>query len=670
MYCSSCDRVNISNGSDILEISKSYNEKYIGILTSKSFYIRDLKSSSLVVISQIDRDPSSISLHGYNHWFQWINSDFVAIGTFTGYIVFGSLDDNGQILLLSELNIGRTITSYGSAYGALVISDNESALFFIAPNGEIKSKISIIKAPKDIIRKFLFVENHAIFLFSNGFVGISLIKQSRIIDCQPIELQMLSFQDISMVKYSRGYCYFLSFTGTLIRMPLVLDSPEIHIICENVIITEPTRDGCFVVSVLSDNYVYIWSTRTMQGSKARLPISGTSSPPFITSEIDNSSLRFFCSTISECYCISLSATCAIRPSLVFHSSCSVYSPYAKCYIPAPYELLEWGFPIQYSAISSKGDTIAVAGRRGYALFSGDSNTWKFVKHTSYLCRFLWFQSDFYLMISLDFDDPVYKIVLMDKDDLSIINELTLQGVFISADFCDDFFMVATHSVISIFQIVDSEIIIQQTFNVIRKFDQAVLMSDKKTVFILESSFRALVSVNSNESIMEGVSDIQASRKISMLFLTSHRKKYVYYNGKYIRFDSNCFHFETLYGYSILPEYCISSHPVQYHELLVQLNRGLCNNPEWVSQIILAYAQHQGILECVVNSIVDSLNRGYFDKLLQALQLIPSAKNHFLVVALFKVDDNHQGLIKSNLPSYKELIETFPIMKDDLQAIYE
>ena len=665
MFVVDYQKIDIQNSSDIIIITKNPNEKFLAILTRDSLFIRDFYNSSLILIDSFQRNNKSLLKDGFNHWIQWLNPNSLTIGTQAGLIYFFCLNENGNFISKIELEFNETITSHCSAYGALLISTKTNLLGFLSPTGEIKSKLQIYN--ENIIRQIYFSENILFLLFSNGNLKYSKIKQSQIIKNEPLIFQNIEIKDISFIKLFKNYLYILTFNRNLIRLQYEKLS-EITLISENVSLFQITKDGNYIIFLNNKSNLLIWCSKTLKITEVILNIRNNSFYDFITSEIDYYGLRFIFATFKECFYIGLALNNYKIPSLFFNSVCSIINFNTNQTIAAPPELLMNYFPIQYSYFSNDNQYLMIAGRKNFALYFNQN--WKILNLENYLCRSLWYQLNNFISIVLDSQEPKYKIILFNYNHLDILFELEIEGIFKSIDFKLNQILITLQNSLNIYEIIDDSIKLIKIINNLPLLETSSLNFDLKNYYSLTLNENNLIKYPENLIIFEGVTSIQTSNDLDILFFISHGQQFIYLKNQILRLDNIYFYFNLFNGFNIPNIYSPNNLILKNFNYLSEIFYFFLNKPEILLEYLMKFIEKEGIIDCIILFIIKSIKNFKITELNNFLNLLPQIKNHFLVSTLIKNNDNNlKDILIKLLPNFEELIQQFPNLLNQLKIIY-
>lgn len=681
MFVLEVEKLVLENTAEIVQIARSPCGRYLAIITRTTLLIKSLFTKDLKLLSNFTRDGDSMDHIGFNHWIQWINSTCIAVGTQAGNIFIFNLED-GKIVQHNSFNFPSIITAYTTAYSALVVASSGPVITFISPDGDIISRISFNKSVPTIVRHIDFQDNLAAFTFSDGTVSLSSFKQSDIINKTPLAVNLLPMTDITSTQLCRNYIALQTFTGIVYKLPINTEKPEIVIVSESAALFNWVRDSSNIISLSAEGILSIYSSRTTKISKTQLNFGLKKDentnlyPNFITSEVDGFGLKMFCATVDQCYQITFAAADSKLPNNIFHSPTEIIDVISGKRIAVDNEMIENNYPLQHVAFSDNG-MIMFAGRRNFAMLDVKTNQWHFTDLDMLMCRALWFQNGFFISIVFDSSDPQYKVVVFSPISRKLVDLAILSGVFLNIDYKADRFFVYMQKSGYVFSIEPPTKMVKDRLKLIREYkidddkqiDGGTLCSDLESVCLIMSSDKSLVQFPSKEIISNEVTTVFASPNSSLLFILAHGAQFVRSYNSMIRLEQPFLFVEGLYGYSCPREYDIVSFKLKKTPFMHTIMNHWLSMPERVKDIILGIKDCEGIIESVTKTILFAVNHNKFNEIRKALELIPQIKDHFLVIALFNVESDHQDFIKSLLPPKEELIKKFPDLKNEINMIY-
>lgn len=710
MFANGFEKINFSIKSEIVSFAKSFCGKYLAVLFRNSIHIYSLINNSFPKLDEYTRDESSIQSKNFNHWIQWISLDTIVIGTQTGHLIFirinnkEAVNENSSNIIESVNSIDITdkiITAHSSAFGALVITTPGPIIHFISPSGEILSSLSFTVAQSDyssqipgIIRQIDINSPISLFVFSDGKVAHSKLKEQSIIDKKPILIEFFPMiNDVSKAFFSsnKNFIVFLTFNGVLMRM--FTSTNEITVICDECSIFHITHDSFHIISLSPKGMLSIWSNRTDHLSKTQLKIDSQNSNQtselisnssftldFVASEIDIYGYRLFCATShsQEAFSISFAITNMSKPSLMFCTPTYVIIPPTKVTISSPIDMFESGYPLKYVAYLPEKKNTAVAGRKYFSLFTNDSKSWKIVKDENNFCRALWsIYSNCFISVVFNFEESRYHLFLLSSDFLSLIDSIKLDGNFIDYDNYGNCFAVGTSTSVTTYKVVyfnqmSLKITKLHKYENLPYYEKVILFHNSRTVLILTLD-KQLIELTSNEVLIEGVTSVIICKENDLIFIVAHGHQFAYYypEKSLIRLDIKTpgIIVDGLSLYIIPDYYEFGKFELETYEYLPQVIFHFIDQPNVMFDIVKAFSATNNYSISVSHTMNLAFKAGKFESFNAMLDKLGDAKITFLFISLFNVDSEFVPKIKELLPSCDELIKKYPDLSEQIKGIY-
>ena len=680
MFAVNVEKIKLTSTSEIVQISRSVCGKFLAIITRNCLIIKNLISKDFDQISNFLRDDDSMSKYGYNHWLEWMNNSFLAVGTQAGHIFIFSLSEEGKIISHSSFHFPHFITTHSACYSALVLAQTGPLLSFISPDGEVRSTITFDVEVPSIIRHIDISENIASFTFSDGSICLCSFKQGDIIKQQKLKPIFLPMKDVAQTLICRDFLILQTYNESIIRTTLSLDkekqSNELTFISENASIFQSLRDCSNIITLASNGILSIWNSKTMKQSKTCIDLESLDikEQDFIASEIDSNGLRLFCTTIDKIICINFAQTDQRLPSELFHTCNSIINAETGQVISVSVDFLQTGYPLSYVAIHPETDTYVVAGRKNFAMRTVDQ-VWHILNTNNNFCRSLWYQNGYFIDIVFDSEDPQYKIELRSKETLKILDYDVLNSVFLAIDHNtskDKFVIVMQHSV-AIYQILDSKLNLYKYYEVKdQQLTTGTLLQDEQSVAVVTRDDQTLKILPTNEIICEGVSSVFASPNSNLLFILAHGHQFVRSFNTLIRLDStipalfSC----GFYTYNIKQEYKLGNLKIFdktlfFHSVLIHW----LNEPQKFAQIVKGIKNSDGLIDSMTKTVIKALESNRYEKLKDIFDILSEPKDHFLIAALFSVEPKWRKSIASLMSPKDKLKAKFPDLSENIEAIF-
>lgn len=674
--------------SNIISFTKSRCGKYLAILCNNSLQIHSLIKKDFEKLSEFVCDGSNNEKRFY-HWIQWISLNQIAFGTQSGYITFLTIENQitGSINEIKYFNFNQMLTAQSASFGALVLATSGPLIHFISPNGELLSTLSLISENEKpipiIIRQINIKDNQALFVFVDGRVALANnLKQKEVIEKQPISIQFMEFlNNVSSAIFSdnKKYIIVLTFDGML--MQIRVSTLQISIISDDCSLFHITRDSSFIVALSPNGKMTTWSNKTGHSTNIMIDFASCNKSKtlnFVTSEIDFYDNRFFCATSNsnQVFIISYAKINHIFPSLLFHTSISLFVPTTNVTVAAPIDLIEFGYPVMHSAYLSSKKNIVISGRKYFALYCNSSNQWHFVKDEKYFCRTIWAHKDHFLSVVFDHQNLQYILLLMSSDNLAILSIIVLDGVFINCDDRGDFFAVGTSTEIIVCRIfrenMQYNIVCIYKYTNPVPYDELILLHNNRNVLLLSNN-NELIELPSNTMIIESASYVAIAKEIDLLFIIINGKQFaMYYPEKsLIRLNNKIpgILVDNLLLMRFPNSYSIGNFAFEVDEFLPQVLFFFIDKLNIMVDLVHAYLGTNNISIAISHAMNLAFKDNKFDEFNLMLDHFHNVKETFLLIALFNVDDEYVPIIKSLLPPPKELITKYPNVAQQIEGIY-
>lgn len=661
MIFDSVSTIEISNDSDIINLSKSASGKYLSVLFRDSLQIRNQTNIFSPIQAEYRRSPEQISKYGFNNWLEWLGNDMIVIGTQTGNLIFLNFNSNGKITEKQTISTNKIITSHCVVFKALAVGVLGPLILFYSPHGMLLSTVSINNASSNIIRCMSNYNGLLGLAFSNGSASTVEFKQEDLIQQKTLESEELPFNNVASIKVVKNQILVQTFDGSLYRMNSL---KEISFICDGSNVYDTKKDDSNIISLSNNGVLTIYSTETTKSTTVEINFDLKEKNGFISGEIDSNGIRFYCATSKDLFVILLAVQNKYLQNNIYHTIDSIYLPIQSgLKLKVPNDLINDLFPI-VSVAQSENEIIA-AGRKNFVIFSKTTKKWKIIKNQNYFCSTLWYQNPYFISLIYNQLNLKFELLLFSSK-FEELNHIELNSTFIDIDFIDNIIAIGYPNNIKIYEISNDEILFKQKYNIEELDYQKVILTGNESIAILNNE-KEFINVSDKKLILEGVSYVQSSGKL--IYIISHSQQFIYFDSKLIKINESSILYDKESFYLIPKSYKINDEfKLKKTEYFSKLFLGLIDYPESINKLINYYVDFQVSKTCFSRILEYLLKNKMFDILNSFLPKIEK-KNEFLIISLSNIAQKFYPVIKNLLPSEDVLKNYYSKYSEEIKKIY-
>lgn len=641
----------------IVDLFVSKPDGILLLLTQKCLLIYDISFIETELILKYENKESIVNEYGYYHWMVFVDPDemVISIGTKSGLIQFLRLDRDDKFNVINVV-INKTITYCFSLYNYLFVCTDESKIYVLEDTGETIKEL-IFDDVKSVIN---FVSIYDDFLLITFECGRSVLYDAEDILHYDEEIINLYGKSTSIENSSRSYLFedffiYLTFDYNLFYLSRYEDIPELFLIDENVISFNIVEDMSHVIYLSMNGEIIVYSL--FNQTKMSTSLSGISLFKF---DIDQEGVRLYGIRRVEMYEIDIAKTDTLNPTTVFHTKNSVMDLSSDTVLEIPPGILER--PISNACFSDEFSTYLILSKDNTILIKNKKEI--YVVDVTFVSHHCWYQNGFFVIID-EFEDQC-RVILADPQKCDILDIYNIKSRPKCYDMFNNTLIVGSSTSLHYLKIDPQEsVLVHSDTKEIDNLYNVSLLSDCTTTVVVKSCGHVCSVLPFDLEICQGVTSVKSIG--GMLLIVSHRNQFARFGSNMVVLKEKVFVLNYLSYYSLPKSYEIGRPFLIFTEFLHDIIFSFIDDSKKVATLISIIHSQEGIIQAIVNVIKRCLEKDRFHDFMQALRHLPNIKDHFLVVALFKLDKKYTKIIKNELPDLDTLKGKFPMV--DFSVIY-
>jgi len=667
MFVSGFKPHTIEGNSQVILSRKRNDGKFIAVLTKRVLWIKSVLNIN-ETISEFQLDKGKYTQYGDNLWMTWMGNHHIGLITDNKQVILLSLSENGVFVNSVSIYITDQITSFTYGLDSFIFSTNLHHINCVTATGDPAATMILQYSGKSMIKKIDIKGSFAFVMFDDGSFYSFIIRQTDIFNKIPIELNPISIADIDDFKVSPDgeSIAILSKSGNLGILNSFLEPNNV-----------PVCDGC-AQFVWNPNSRFLYAV-SHNGSIATICRHNTNmirtclefqfGTQIIDLSYDSEFNQLILVTSSEIIEVHLAQTDSKVPSSVFFSREHVIFPNSGHMFGGPPELIKRGFCIHFAASTPNESSIAIAGKKGFALYNVSQSKWVLTADRFSICLSMWFQIDYFVCVVTDQDKSCNKLLLLSIHDLSLQDSQIISDQFTGASFRDNRIIVTSSDMIRIYHIWKGKLKFVLSYRPNETIVKAVFFDLVKTVAVLTDDGKVLIYPG-GRMLISDVSMMCSSTEADILFCVVNSKPMAFTFNKWIELPFYGHFSEGICLYKLPSVYKWSTIHIRAVPFLALILREFINETEILIEISQSFMKCKGVLMELVRFLEWCLENDKFLLFKTFIERFSRIKDHVYSISLFEIDPKYRSLLIPELSPYDILQNKLPWMKTHLESVFE